>query len=96
MTLAKTRLPTEARQLEIVHAVLALTAENSPDAITTQAIAQHMGLTQGLLAALVADVAPAALRGSAFGAFNEQGQWVPRDPEGVQPWEPSTQESSND
>ncbi len=30
----------------------------------------HMGLTQGLLAALVADVAPAALRGSAFGAFN--------------------------
>ena len=47
MALAKTRLPTEARQLEIVHAVLALTAENSPDAITTQAIAQHMGLTQG-------------------------------------------------
>lgn len=30
----------------------------------------HMGLTQGLLAALVADTAPAALRGSAFGAFN--------------------------
>ena len=30
----------------------------------------HMGLTQGLLAALVADVAPAALRGSAFGVFN--------------------------
>jgi MFS family permease len=30
----------------------------------------HMGLTQGLLAALVADVAPAALRGTAFGAFN--------------------------
>ncbi|HEY8213412.1 MAG TPA: MFS transporter [Methylocystis sp.] len=30
----------------------------------------HMGLTQGLLAALVADVAPPALRGSAFGAFN--------------------------
>ncbi len=47
MTLAKTRLPAEARQLEIVRAVLALAAENSPDAITTQAIAQHMGLTQG-------------------------------------------------
>jgi len=30
----------------------------------------HMGLTQGLLAALVADTAPAALRGSAFGMFN--------------------------
>jgi TetR/AcrR family transcriptional regulator len=47
MTLAKTRLPAEARQLEIVRAVLALAAENSPDAITTQAIAQQMGLTQG-------------------------------------------------
>ena len=30
----------------------------------------HMGLTQGLLAALVADVAPASLRGTAFGVFN--------------------------
>jgi MFS family permease len=30
----------------------------------------HMGLTQGLFAALVADVAPAKLRGSAFGMFN--------------------------
>jgi MFS family permease len=30
----------------------------------------HMGLTQGLLAALVADVAPAELRGTAFGMFN--------------------------
>jgi len=30
----------------------------------------HMGLTQGLLAALVADAAPAALRGTAFGMFN--------------------------
>ncbi len=30
----------------------------------------HMGLTQGLLAALVAGTAPADLRGSAFGAFN--------------------------
>jgi predicted MFS family arabinose efflux permease len=29
-----------------------------------------MGLTQGLLATLVADVAPAGLRGTAFGAFN--------------------------
>ena len=30
----------------------------------------HMGMTQGLLAALVADTAPPALRGSAFGVFN--------------------------
>jgi MFS family permease len=30
----------------------------------------HMGMTQGLLAALVADTAPAALRGTAFGLFN--------------------------
>jgi len=30
----------------------------------------HMGLTQGLLASLVADSAPAELRGTAFGMFN--------------------------
>ena len=30
----------------------------------------HMGLTQGLLAALVADIAPEELRGTAFGVFN--------------------------
>ncbi len=30
----------------------------------------HMGLTQGLLATLVADASPAKLRGSAFGVFN--------------------------
>jgi MFS family permease len=30
----------------------------------------HMGLTQGLLAALVGKAAPAALRGTAFGVFN--------------------------
>ena len=30
----------------------------------------HMGMTQGLLARMVADVAPAALRGTAFGFFN--------------------------
>ncbi len=30
----------------------------------------HMGLTQGLLAALVADTAPPELRGTAFGVFN--------------------------
>jgi MFS family permease len=30
----------------------------------------HMGMTQGLLAKLVADTAPADLRGTAFGFFN--------------------------
>jgi len=30
----------------------------------------HMGLTQGILASLVADTAPADLRGTAFGMFN--------------------------
>jgi MFS family permease len=30
----------------------------------------HMGFTQGLLATLVADAAPAELRGTAFGIFN--------------------------
>jgi MFS family permease len=30
----------------------------------------HMGLTQGVLAAMIADAAPAPLRGSAFGFFN--------------------------
>ncbi len=33
----------------------------------------HMGLTQGLFAALVADTAPGALRGTAFGVFNLAG-----------------------
>ncbi len=30
----------------------------------------HMGVTQGLLSALVADAAPERLRGTAFGVFN--------------------------
>jgi len=30
----------------------------------------HMGITQGLLATMVADAAPADLRGTAFGVFN--------------------------
>ncbi|MPY75652.1 MAG: MFS transporter [Alphaproteobacteria bacterium] len=33
----------------------------------------HMGLTQGLLATLIADASPASLRGSAFGIFNFAG-----------------------
>jgi MFS family permease len=30
----------------------------------------HMGITQGLLATMVADTAPADLRGTAYGVFN--------------------------
>lgn len=41
------RLTTDQRQREIVAAVLALAGERGPDAITTQAIADRMGLTQG-------------------------------------------------
>ena len=41
------RLTTDPRQREIVAAVLALARERGPDAITTQAIADRMGLTQG-------------------------------------------------
>jgi len=33
----------------------------------------HMGLTQGLLSAMVADTAPVSLRGTAFGIFNLAG-----------------------
>jgi MFS family permease len=33
----------------------------------------HMGLTQGLLSAMVADTAPPELRGTAFGVFNLVG-----------------------
>jgi TetR/AcrR family transcriptional regulator len=43
------RLKTDVRQREIVGAVLALARERGPDAITTQAIADRIGVTQGAL-----------------------------------------------
>jgi len=43
------RLRSEDRQREVVAAVLALAAEHGPDAITTQAIADRIGVTQGAL-----------------------------------------------
>ena len=43
----KTRLGTEARQAEIVRAVLGLAAQGSPGAITTADMANALGLTQG-------------------------------------------------
>jgi MFS family permease len=51
-------------------AVLAV-AFSVPQVLAGSAIwGLHMGLTQGLLAALVAETAPAELRGTAFGFFN--------------------------
>jgi TetR/AcrR family transcriptional regulator len=43
------RLSTDERQREIVAAVLALARERGPEAITTQAIADRMGVTQGAI-----------------------------------------------
>lgn len=43
------RLTSEQRQREIVITVLALARECGPDAITAQAIADHMGVTQGAI-----------------------------------------------
>lgn len=43
------RLPTDQRQGEIIAAVLALACEHGPEAITTQAIADRMGVTQGAI-----------------------------------------------
>ena len=50
--------------------VLAFGASLATAAIGTALWGLHMGFTQGLLAALVADAAPAARRGTAFGVFN--------------------------
>jgi AcrR family transcriptional regulator len=46
-TAPRHRLTTGQRQLEIVATVLVLARERGPDTITTQAIANRMGLTQG-------------------------------------------------
>ena len=43
------RLKTDERQREIVAAVLSLARERGPDSITTQAIADRIGVTQGAL-----------------------------------------------
>jgi MFS family permease len=56
----------------LIAADLALAfADNLPIVLVGVALwGLHMGLTQGLLAALVADTAPEHLRGTAFGLFN--------------------------
>lgn len=48
-TTPRQRLSSDERQREIVAAVLALARERGPDAITTQAIADRIGVTQGAI-----------------------------------------------
>lgn len=48
-TKKQTRLPTEIRQREVVDTVVGLAGRHSPEGITTQAIAQQMGITHGAL-----------------------------------------------
>jgi MFS family permease len=50
--------------------VLALAGNPAAVAFGTALWGLHMGLTQGILASLVADTAPTDLRGTAFGMFN--------------------------
>ncbi len=56
----------------LIVADLVLAASDGPVALGAGVLlwGLHMGLTQGLLAAMVADVAPPDLRGTAFGMFN--------------------------
>jgi MFS family permease len=58
--------------LLLVCAHLLLASANSPLLVFAGAAfwGMHMGMTQGLLLKLVADAAPARLRGTAFGVFN--------------------------
>jgi len=56
----------------LIAADLVLGSAHSPGAVFAGVAlwGVHMGLTQGLLSALVADAAPAEARGTAFGVFN--------------------------
>ncbi len=56
--------------LVIADVVLALSGGIAATLVGVGFWGLHMGLTQGLLAALVADTAPPQLRGTAFGLFN--------------------------
>ncbi|MGE0768521.1 MAG: MFS transporter [Hyphomicrobiaceae bacterium] len=56
--------------LIVADIVLALSATIAGVAVGVVFWGLHMGLTQGLLATLVADTAPAELRGTAYGMFN--------------------------
>jgi MFS family permease len=56
--------------LLLADAVLALAPDLAWAALGVALWGLHMGMTQGLLSALVADAVPARLRGTAFGLFN--------------------------
>ena len=56
--------------LVVADLILAFGSNIAAIALGTALWGLHMGLTQGLLASLVADTAPADLRGTAFGMFN--------------------------
>ncbi len=49
MSILPKHLPAEERRAATVRAVVALAAQQHPNTITTQAIATHMGVTQGAL-----------------------------------------------
>lgn len=49
MNTVRKHLPADERRAATVEAVLSLAAQHNPSDITTTAIAQHMGLTQGAL-----------------------------------------------
>ncbi|MDB5597225.1 MAG: transporter [Hyphomicrobiales bacterium] len=59
--------------LIVANTVLALTSGLVGVALGVVLWGLHMGFTQGLLATLVADTAPAELRGTAYGVFNLAG-----------------------
>ncbi|MGD9636535.1 MAG: MFS transporter, partial [Pirellulales bacterium] len=56
--------------LIVADVILALGVQLSATLVGIAVWGLHLGLTQGLLSAMVADTAPAALRGSAFGVFH--------------------------
>jgi MFS family permease len=66
----KTLLASGIGALIIADLVLALVGNIAGVLIGVALWGLHLGLTQGLLAALVADTAPVRLRGTAFGLFN--------------------------
>jgi MFS family permease len=59
--------------LVLADVILAIAQDIPGVALGIIAWGLHMGFTQGLLATLVADTAPAELRGTAFGVFNLAG-----------------------
>jgi MFS family permease len=56
--------------LVVADAMLALANGNTLLFLGIAMWGLHMGMTQGLLATLIADVSPVAYRGTAFGVFN--------------------------